>query len=411
MHILFLSHYFPPEVNAPASRTYDNCKRWVAMGHKVTVVTCAPNCPDGVVYEGYQNKPFQREFIDGIEVIRIWTYVAANSGTTKRILNYLSYMASATTVASLLPKPDVLIATSPQFFCGWAGVLTSAFRRVPFLLEIRDIWPESILAVGAMRKSLAIQGIELLEHQMYNASWHIVTVGRGYRQQLLERNVPPEKISIVMNGIDRKLFYPRPPNEEFKAQLGLQGKFVSSYVGTIGMACALDVALRAGKLLKEQGHDDIALLIVGDGAVREELQAAAAQQGLDNVVFTGRLDKKRMPDVLSITDACLVHLRKTPLFETAMPSKIFEAGGMAKPILLGVKGDAADLVTRANAGICFEPEDEHALVEGLLRLKQNPTLREEYGQNGFQYICEHFDRDKLALDYIHILDKLIASQP
>ena len=151
MRILFLTHYFPPEGNAPASRTFENCKRWVQQGHSVTVVTCAPNVPNGVVYTGYRNRLYQREVLDGVEVLRVWTYIAPNRGTVRRIINYISYMFSATLCSLFLKKPDIIIATSPQFFCGWAGVIASRLKRVPFILEIRDLWPDSIVAVGAMR--------------------------------------------------------------------------------------------------------------------------------------------------------------------------------------------------------------------------------------------------------------------
>jgi len=152
IRILFLSHYFPPEGNAPASRVYEMAKRWVAAGHKVEVITGVPNVPSGIIYKGYKNRLRQIEFIDGIRVTRVWTYIAANRGKIKRVINYLSYMASAVVAGLFVRKPDVVIATSPQFFCGWAGVFLARIRRVPFVLEIRDIWPSSIVAVGAMRQ-------------------------------------------------------------------------------------------------------------------------------------------------------------------------------------------------------------------------------------------------------------------
>ena len=194
MRILFFSHYFPPEGNAPASRTHENCKRWVRKGHKVIVITCAPNVPDGVVYEGYRNKLYQRENVEGIGVIRVWTYIAANKGTTRRIMNYVSYMLSAVFFALFLKRPSVVIATSPQFFCGWAGVIVSRLRRVPFILEIRDIWPESIVAVGAFRSKRLLRILEWLELKMYAAAHHIITVGKGYKRKLIEKGVQERSV-------------------------------------------------------------------------------------------------------------------------------------------------------------------------------------------------------------------------
>ena len=404
MDITFFSHYFPPEGNAPASRVQALCSRWVKAGHKVTVVTCAPNVPDGKVYPGYRNRlrP-QYETMDGIRVVRVWTYLAANRGTARRIINYLSYMLSALLWAIPRRKPELVIATSPQFFCGWAGVCLARLRRIPFVLEIRDIWPEAIVAVGAMRNKALLRLLEWLEKKMYAAAGLIVTVGQGYRLKLLEKGVPPEKIAVVMNGVDAELFQPRLPDRELKSSLGLAGKFVCGFTGTIGMACGLEVVLKAARILKLRGRNGISFLLVGDGAVRAELDAMAAREGLANVVFAGRQNKRRMPDFISIMDACLVHLKKVELFRTVMPSKIFEAAGMAKPIIMGVQGDAAELIKKAGAGLEIEPENAGQLADAVCRLADEPESARRMGQSGHDYIIRHFNCDQLAQDYLHLL--------
>jgi hypothetical protein len=407
MRILFFSHYFPPEGNAPASRTFENCRRWVREGHRVTVVTCAPNHPNGVLYPGYENRWRERESVDGIEVVRVKTYLAANKGTVRRIINYLSYAASAVP-ASLIPdRPDVIIATSPQFFCGWAGVIASRLHGVPMVLEIRDIWPESIEAVGAMRNRRLLRLLEHLELRMYAAACHVVTVGEGYRRCLLDKGVPAEKLSVVMNGIDRELFAPRRPDPAFVRRFGIEGRFVVSYSGTIGMACGLEVVLEAAERLKVADRTDVLFLLVGDGAERERLEREAARRGLDNVRFTGRLDKSLMPDVLASSDACLVHLRGTALFRTVMPSKIFEAFGMARPVIVGVAGEATELVERAGAGIPIEPENATQLIRAIERLAADPVLRERLGRAGRRYALSHHDRDRLAVDYLDVLAEVV----
>lgn len=406
MQILFFSHYFHPEGNAPASRTYENCKRWVRAGHDVTVITCTPNVPNGVVYEGYRNRLRHREMIDGVEVIRVWTYIAANKGTLRRIMNYVSYMFNAVFSTMFIKRPNVIIATSPQFFCGWAGLIISKLRRIPFILEIRDIWPESIQAVGAMKRGILVHILEWMELKMYASAKHIVTVGEGYRQRLLDKNVPDKKISIVMNGVDRELFRPQGKDAGLIDKYGLQNKFVCSYIGTIGMACALDVVLRAAKILKQNNRDDIVFLLIGDGATREEIETEAQSQLLENVIFTGRQDKNLMPSFLSITDACLVHLKKTDLFASVIPSKIFEAGGMARPVIMGVQGCAAEIVKAAQMGIDMEPENEDDLVNALIKLADNPGLVDKLGSAGHEYIVEHFDRDNLATEYLSIITSI-----
>ncbi len=407
MRILIFSHYFPPEVNAPASRTYDNTRRWVAAGHEVTVITCAPNCPDGVVYKGYKNKLYQREIIDGVDVIRVWTYIAANEGTIRRILNYVSYMVSAVFFSFFLKRPDVIIATSPQFFCGWAGVLSSLIRRIPFILEIRDIWPESIIAVGAMRNNRLVRVLEWLEKVMYASAGHIVTVGDGYKRRLKEKGVSEDRISVITNGINRELFNPRQPDMALKRQYGLEDAFVCSYSGTIGMACGLEIVLEAAQKLRDRGIGDIVFMLVGDGASRKDIEAQARERQLDTVILTGRQPKDKMPDFLSISDVCFVHLKKTDLFTTVMPSKIFEAAGMRKPIINGVSGFAAEFIEKAGAGINIEPENSDQLIDALMLLRNNSSLCKSYGDAGHEYVITHYDRKKLAGSYLKIISEII----
>ena len=401
MRILFFSHYFPPEGNAPASRTYEHCVRWARAGHDVTVVTCVPNCPDGVVYPGYRNRlRRQEEMVDGIRVVRVWTYLAPNAGTWRRIANYLSYMASAVLASLRLPRPDVVIATSPQFFCGWAGVLASRLKRAPLVLEIRDIWPESIVAVGAMKNRRLLALLENLERRMYRAAKHIVTVGDGYRDNILRKVDVADRISVIMNGVDLARFSPRPPDPEFLRRWRLEGKFVCSYVGTIGMAHGLEVVIEAAKLLRAQGRDDIRFCLVGDGAMRQSLQERARREGVsDMVVCTGRLPKEAMPTVLASSDACLVHLKGCELFATVVPSKIFEIMAMSRPIIMGVKGQARAFVLAAGAGLEMEPDCPRSLVEAIEILADSPELSKQMGHRGDAYVWQHFDRDVLAARY------------
>ena len=411
MQILFFSHYFPPEGNAPASRTFAHCKRWVAAGHDVTVVTCAPNHPTGVLYSGYRNRLRQVESMGGIRVVRVWTYLAANQGTWRRIINYLSYMKVAVLFGLLERRPDIVIATSPQFFCGWAGVLVSKLRRRPFLLEIRDLWPESISAVGAIRSQGTLRVLGKLEQWMYRAARRIVTVGDGYKQSLVERGVDPDHVSVVMNGVDSELFFPRGKDLELAEKLGICDRFVVTYCGAIGLAHGLEVVLRASELLLERGRPEIVFLLVGDGARLEALRIDSARRGLDNVIFTGGLGKTLVPDVLSLSDVCLVHLRKSKSFMTVMPSKIFDAAGMALPIILGVGGFARSFVEEAGCGLCVEPEDEDELVEAVLRLADDSELRERLGRAGHDHVVSEFDRDRLAARYLEVIEDVANHEP
>ena len=404
MKILFLTHYYLPEGNAPASRVSALAKRWVEQGHDVTVVTSAPNVPDGIVYDGYKNKWTSEEVMDGVKVIRIWTYIAPNKGTIKRILNYVSYMFSAFIHCLFMKKPDVMIATSPQFFCGWAGVLLHWFRRFAFVLEIRDIWPESMSAVNAGLPGPLLKVIGIMEKIMYRSARHIVTVGDGYVGKLIERGVPENKISVVMNGVDQSLFYPRPVNGELLEKYGLTGKFICSYVGTIGMACGLKTVLDAAEILKKQNNDHIRFVLVGDGAVRTDLESEAKQRNLDNIIFTGRRPKNEIPDWIASSNINLVHLKKSDLFTTVMPSKIFESAGCGRPVLMGVDGFAKKLVMDAGMGIDIEPENPQEMVDALLSVAADPELEKRLGENGLNNIVPRYNRDSQAEKYLDILN-------
>ena len=421
MKILFLTHYFPPEGNAPATRVAALTKKWSEEGHEITVVTGVPNVPEGIVYPGYKNGLCSEEKTpEGVRLIRVWTWLAPNKGMVRRIANFVSYMMSSVIRCQFLSKPDIVIATSPQFFCGWAGVLLKWWfclsrpfsKRSKFVLEIRESWPESIQAVGAMESGLAIRILEKMEMWMYAAADHIVTVGKGYQNRLEEKGVSADKISIVMNGVDKDVLESSREPEgvaELRKQWRLEGKFVCSYIGTIGMASGLDVYLRAARLLRDAGRDDICLLAVGDGAVRADLEAEAQKEGLENIIFTGRRPKKEMPLFLAASDVCFVHLRKTPLFESVIPSKIFEAMGMRRSILIGVGGEARKLVEKSGGGVAIEPEDEQALVDFLTQHSNDPETLQKMGEQGRIYVEENFDREKLAESYLKTLRSLVES--
>jgi len=410
VHILFLSHYFVPENNAPAARVHGMAKEWARLGHRVTVLTGAPNVPAGVVYEGYRNRLYQEEWIEGIRTVRVWTWLAANRGRVRRGLNFLSYMAAAGAAGPLLrPRADVVIATSPQFFAGWAGVPVSRAHGAPFVLEIRDVWPDSITAVGALKEGRVIRALEGLERALYDAADHIVAVGEGYRQNMIRKGVPAAKIDVVTNGVDADLFTPRPADAALRERLGFTpGTFVVTFAGTIGMASGLEVALGAARRLKEQGRDDVAFLLIGDGAVRAELETQARAQGLDNVVFTGLVQRAELPDYLASSDACLVHFRKQELFSTILPSKFFEDAAMQKPILLGFEGDARAMLLEADCGIAFEPGNDAELAAAVVRLTSDRAECARLGANGRRYVLERFDRRRLAHEYLEILERVRA---
>lgn len=400
MRILFFSHYYTPEGNAPATRVSALCERWAQAGHDVTVVTGPPNVPSGIVYDGYANRR-TREVVNGVTVERVKVYLAANRGAFRRMLNFVSYFVRSLAAALRLPKPDVVIATSPQILCGYAGVWYRRLRRVPLVVEIRDIWPESMGAVGAHVPRPAYWLLEKIERALYRSCDALVTVGDGYRERLAAKGVPREKMAVVMNGTDLAVYRPQPKDEALLARWGLAGRFVVGYVGTVGMACGLEVVLDAAERLER-----LSFVIVGDGAERQRLEDEARRRHIRNVVFTGRQPKASMPKWISSCDANLVHLRKTELFTTVMPSKIFESAGCKRPIIMGVDGFAKRLVLEAGAGVDMTPGDAASLVACARRLAESPELCRTLGENAYEKIAKVHNRDRQAEAYLGVLERV-----
>jgi glycosyltransferase involved in cell wall biosynthesis len=399
VHILFLTDNFPPEVNAPASRTFEHCREWVKAGHRVTVITCAPNFPKGKVFDGYRNRLWQRERMEGIEVIRVWSYITANEGFARRVLDYLSFMFSAILAGPWVRDVDVIVGTSPQFFTACAAYVVGVLKGVPYVFELRDLWPESIKAVGAMKDSRATRMLERLELFLYCKSAAVVSVTESFKKVLVRRGIPAEKIHVVTNGVDVSQFKPRPKDRELTARLGLEGKFVAGYIGTHGMAHALETLIEAAERLQDRG---IAFIFLGDGARKQALRELAESKGLRNVVFVDSVPKADVARYWSLLDVSVIHLRKTELFTTVIPSKLFECMGMGIPVLHGVEGESADIVRENGVGIPFPPEDVGALCAALERFRADPESLAEF-RGRCLTAAGRFDRNFLAAKMLDVL--------
>lgn len=401
MKILFLTDNFYPEVNAPASRTYEHAKEWVKEGHKVTVITCVPNFPKGKVFEGYRNKLWQKEVIDGIEVIRVWSYIAANKGFVRRTLDFISFSVTSF-LAGLFVKADVIVATSPQFFTALSGRTLSFWKRIPWIMEVRDLWPESIKTVGAMKDNLFIRYFEWEEMRCYRSAKTIVVVTDSFKRTLTARGVDADKIKVVKNGVDKDMFKPVPKDDALIKELGLEGKKVIGYIGTHGMAHKLDFILDCAKHM--QGKNDCHFLFIGSGAERESLLAKKDSEGIANVTMLDSVPKDQVGRYISILDLSLINLRKSDLFKTVIPSKIFENAAMQIPIIMGVQGEAQEIVEKYEAGICFEPENEDDFVAKLDRILSDPELYARCRKGG-EALAMDYDRKVLAANMLsHIKD-------
>lgn len=408
MKIIFLTHYFPPEVNAPATRTFEHCREWVKSGHQVTVITCFPNHPYGRIYPGYRHRLWQKEQIDGIDVIRVGTYLAANEGFLLRTLNFVSYMGAASIASIFAPKSDVVISTSPQFFCGLAGFIASRLKGVPWVLEVRDLWPDSIVAVGAMREGRLIRLLSRMEAWAYRKADRIVSVTESFKEHIEARAGAGHKVAVVKNGVDLDSFATPRPDPELRRKLGLEGKFVAAYVGTHGMAHGLEVVLEAAALLRDE--PDIAFLLVGEGAEAQRLRAMREEAGLANVVMLGQQPRELMPALWALTDAALVLLRRSEVFKTVIPSKLLEAMGTGRPVVLGVEGEAKAILEGTGCGIAIEPENAAQLADAVRRLARDPDLARELGANGRICIERDYDRRVLADRLASVLASVVAQR-
>lgn len=368
MHILFLTDNFPPEGNAPATRTYEHAREWVKLGHKVTIITGAPNFPEGKVFDGYSNSWYSKTYLDGIEVRRVKTYITANEGFIKRILDFISFMLTSFVAGLFVKKPDVIVGTSPQFFTAVSAWALSAVRFKPFIFELRDIWPASITAVGAMKDSIAIRMLEKLEVFLYKRADSIISVTNAFKRELIERGVDGEKIDVVLNGVDLAKYQPvSEKDNELSNKYNLQGKFVAGYIGTHGMAHGLETIVNVADQLKE--NDNIRILFAGGGAARKKVVDLVAQKKLSNVVLIDRQPKEMMPKIWSLCDLSLVPLVNNDLFRTVIPSKIFECMGMGIPTVMSVpEGEATQIIRETASGLAVESENVEQIKNAILHI-------------------------------------------
>lgn len=407
MRILFLTDNFPPETNAPAIRTFEHARVWAELGHEVTVITGVPNFPTGRIHDGYRNRPRATEWIQGIKVVRVWTYVAPNEGVFRRSLDYLSFALSAIPAGLSGGRPDVIVGTSPQLLTVLAAWTVSRFMRTPCVFELRDLWPESIIAVGAREEGPAMRALGRLSGFLYRHVQKIVAVTDAFATILADRGVPAEKIAVVKNGVDLDRFSPRAPENSVREELGIgRGVFLLTYVGTVGMAHGLTTVLDAAEAAP---GESIGFLVVGDGAERGRLEREASMRGLGNVWFLRGQPRSRIPGILAASDAVLVHLRDDPLFASVIPSKIFEAMAMGRPIILGATGESAELVRGTGCGIAVAPENPSEILRAVRRIAGDAGYARSLGENGRRAAEESFSRRVAAIRMLGVLDEVAGA--
>jgi glycosyltransferase involved in cell wall biosynthesis len=410
MKILYVSQYFPPEMGAPAARAVELSRHWAAAGHEVTVLTGFPNHPTGQVPPEYRDK-FRRlvvrEQIDGVNVVRTWLLPFPNRKAHERMLNYSSFCVSAAATGLFVSRPDVVIASSPQLLVGLSGWWIARWKRVPFVFEVRDIWPESLAAVGmGDGNSLLHRSLGKIADFLYRSSDRVVVVSPAFEEFLVKhRAVPRDKISVIENGVETDLFAPDAGTDR-RRELGAEGKFVVSYIGTMGMAHGLETMIAAAVQLRD-ANPRIIFLMLGEGAEKQRMIELARERNLHNLRFLDQQPREKIPSYISASDACLVLLKKTDLFKTVIPTKMLEFMACGRPVILGVDGQARSILEEARAGLVIEPENSEALVNAMSRLAMNPELAREMGQRGREYIVRKFSRQHTAEKYIRLLEKML----
>ena len=400
MRILFLTDNFPPEVNAPATRTYEHCVKWIELGYKVTVITCFPNFPKGKVFEGYTNKLYQKENIDGITVIRVWSYITENNGFVKRIIDYISY-ALTSFLFGLFVKTDLIIATSPQFFTAVSGRILSFLKGKPWVMEVRDLWPDSIAAVGSMNKSsIPFKILKKIEHHLYLSASKIVVVTDSFKKYVIkDHQITTEKVGVFKNGVLISNFKKPKPNDvmTLKESLGLKNKIVISYLGTHGLAHGLKFILES---ISKISNPDLHFLFIGDGAEKENLIKYSKTLHSKNFTFLESVTKSEIPLYIEISDYSLVNLKKSDEFKNVIPSKIFENIAMYKPILLGVEGESKKLIDDYEVGVCFEPENKESFLNAIKDIQK--LDRESFKVNCNKMLVD-FERNNIAENLIKFI--------
>ncbi|MCL4734931.1 MAG: glycosyltransferase family 4 protein [Candidatus Omnitrophica bacterium] len=405
MKILFLSQYFPPEICAPAARVSELCRYWAEKGEEITVITAFPNHPTGVIPDEYRGKKFMREKVDRFDLLRSWIYPAPNREFFKRLVCFFSFLLSSIYTAIFKAgKCDVVIATSPQIFVGLSGWIVSVFKKAPYVLEIRDLWPESAIELGVLKNRYLIALSRSLERFLYKHADLLVAVSKSIRDAIVQSGIPANRVILLPNGINPELFKPGERINRKRAQIQMKDQFIISYIGTHGMAHGLEVVVDAARILKEDPR--FHFLFIGEGAEKKKVIAYSQKLKLENVTFLPSQPKSEIPEWYVASDVCMVVLKDLPVFETVLPSKMFEIMACQRPTLMVARGECAEMVRDSRSGVVVPPGDPARLAEAIRELADNEPGRVEMAQNGREYVLKYYDRRELAGRYLDHLYRL-----
>ncbi|NQT25788.1 glycosyltransferase family 4 protein [candidate division KSB1 bacterium] len=412
LNILFITQYFSPEIGAGAIRSHELSKYWVKFGDHVEVLTGFPNYPTGKLYPGYFQRALRiwdNEKIDGIQVIRTPIYPTAYKNSFRRIFNYISFLVSASFSGVFIKKPDIVVATSPPLLVGLVGYWISLCKRIPLVFDVRDLWPESlVVANDAYKGSIFYLILDKISGRLYRGCKRLVVVTDGFKAELISKDeMLQSKLCVIKNGVDPEVFKPVLNYEERKTEYGFMDKFIVSYFGTIGISHGVEELLLVAEMVLDS-NPQIHFLIAGEGALREKLISLKEEKRLFNVDIWRNQPRETMPLLLSISNVSVVSHVNAPIFDTFIPSKMFEGMACERPILAALKGEAAKIITESDSGLVVERGNPAAMKEAILQLYHDPSKCNEMGRRGRDFVLKYFSREILAKQYRDILMDVIG---
>lgn len=409
MRIGYLVQQFPPEVGAGPARVTEMAARWLQAGAQVTVITGMPNRPAGVVHPDYRGKAFVREDWNGIDVWRTWLYASPVPGFIRTLTNNTSFMATGAIATIVMrQKLDVLIASSPPFFVHIAGEAASRLRRIPLVLEVRDLWPDYVVEMGVVKNPLARRSLFALEKRLLQSAEHTVVVTESFRRRVVDKGCREEDVTVIPNGVDTQ-FYRRTTHEPVPIPaLERRGdERIVGYLGNFGAGQALSVVLEAARLFAEDQAPRVRFVIAGDGPERGKLERHAEQLRLSNVTFHPPIPKEATRAFYNACDVCLVPLAPIPVFQETIPSKIFEIMACERPVLASLEGEGAAIVRSSGGGISVAPGEPQLMAGGIRQLLGLPEQEvAEMGRRGRDFVDRHYARAALADKYLEVLKRV-----
>lgn len=365
MKITFLTENFYPEINASANRALITTQRLALNNYKVSVITCNPNFPDGVIYKGYKNKFFQKEKISEVNVYRIWSFLYPNKGFYIRIFDQITFFLNSILCSFFIGRQKYIIATSPQFLVLISGYIISLFKGSKFISEIRDLWPDTPKEMGVIKSKLLYKFLKKIEFFIYKKSYKIIVVTKSFENYLIKNNIPKKKIVLIPNRVNLTKSIIQTTNTNLIEKYDLKDKIVFGYVGTIGMAHNIKTIIKAFEIIDINLSNKCKFLIIGKGAEYEQLFNYTKNKKINNVQFCGLINKDELLSYWSVIDISIIHLRKIDIFKTVIPSKLIESISFDKPVISGVYGESAEIIENNNLGIVFEPEN-HLVLKNII---------------------------------------------